>query len=149
MPTATLAEIMDALADLIRDEITNATDVDLQIEPRAVFSPSPPTIDMYPSDPSEDAAYAGFGEFDGAFLLTVRARVSTADQDAGEDLLLAFMDDGDLSISEAILTDPLLGGIARVAPLGRTGYRDFPIPGTDNGAYLGCLWPLLITKRPS
>lgn len=148
MPTATMAQIMDALADLIRGEITNATEVDLQIEPRAVISPTPPTIDMYPSDPSEDAAYAGFGELNGAFLLTVRARVSTADQEAGEDLLLAFMDDGDLSLSNAILTDPLLDGIARVAPLGRTGYRDFPIPGGE-GTYLGCLWPLLITKRPS
>lgn len=148
MPTATMAQIMDALADLIRDEITNATDVDLQIEPRAVLSPTPPTIDMYPSDPSEDAAYSGFGDLDGAFLLTIRARVSTADQEAGEDLLLAFMDDDDLSITEAIRTDPLLGGIARVAPLGRTGYRDFPLLGGE-GSLLGCLWPLLITKRPS
>lgn len=149
MPTATMLEIMDALADMLRNELTGATDIDLQIEPRAVLSPSPPTIDMYPSDPSEDAAYAGFGDLYGAFLLTVRVRVSTADQESGEDLLLGFMDDGDLSISAALAVDPLLGGIARVAPLGRTGYRDFPIPGTEGAVYLGCLWPLLITKRPS
>jgi hypothetical protein len=113
VPTATLAEIMDALADQIWEAINNVLDVDVQVEPRMVLSPTPPTIDMYPADPSTDPDLRAFTDMLGGELIVVRARVQTADHEAGQDLLLALMDDeDDLSIVRAIQADPTLGGLA-------------------------------------
>jgi len=147
--SVTLAQLMDALADEIRDTIEDVTDIDVQIEGRMILSPSPPTIDVYPTDPSDDPELAAFGETIGGELLTIRARVSAADVNAGQDLLLAFMDDEDpLSVVNAI-TDPTLNGLAAtLAFRSRSGYRDFPDL-SGEGAWLGCLWNLVVVKARS
>ena len=93
MARATMAEIMEAMADQIREALLSVTDVAVQVEPRMVLNPSPPTIDIYPGDDSRDPSSAGFDDVAGGYFFTVRARVSTADETAGQDLLLAFMDD--------------------------------------------------------
>jgi hypothetical protein len=145
----TLAKIMNSLADEIRNTITGVTDINVQVEARMILSPSPPTIDIYPTDPSDDQALAAFGEKIGGELLTIRARVSTADTNAGQDLLLAFMDDEDpLSIINAV-TDPTLNGrAATLAFRSRSGYRDFPDL-SGEGSWLGCLWNLVVVKASS
>lgn len=147
---ATLAQLMDQLAACIRTEISAVTDVDVQVEARGFNVPTPPTIDMYPTDPSDDPTLAAYGELMGGELITVRARVSTADIDAGEDLLLAFMDDEDpLSIAAAIQSDDTLNGLAAAVQVrSRSGYRDFPDL-SGEGSWLGCLWNTVIVKARS
>lgn len=147
----TLAKIMNRIADEIRATIEQVTDISVQVEPRMILSPSPPTIDIYPSDPSDDPALAGFGEaqLHGGEQLTIRARVSAADATAGQDLLLAFMDDEDpLSIVRSIADETLNGHAAALAFQSQSGYRDFPDP-SGEGSWLGCLWTLTVVKARS
>lgn len=145
----TLAKIMNSLADEIRATIEQTTDITVQVEPRMVLSPTPPTIDIYPSDPSDDPELGSFGELTGGELLTIRARVSAADATAGQDLLLAFMDDEDpLSIVNSI-ADPTLSGRAQtMAFTSQSGYRDFPDP-SGEGSWIGALWNLTVVKTRS
>ena len=98
-----LIAIMDEMADTIRDAVEAVTDLDVQVEPRMVLNPTPPTVDIYPADISRDPETASFEALDGAYLLTVRARVTTADHETGQTLLLSFMDDTDeLSLMAAL-----------------------------------------------
>lgn len=147
MPTATLAEIMDALADQIRGVLDDVTDVAVQVEPRWVANPTAPCIDIYPADPSADQDLRAFGELIGGELLTVRARVDLSDSTASQDLLLAFMDDGDpLSIVEAINEDDTLGGLASAVDVrSRSGYIRF----LETGEFMGCVWAVVVVKARS
>lgn len=141
---------MDEIAAQIRTSL-DGNGIDMQIASRMILSPTPPTIDIYPTDPSDDQTLAAFNETYeyGGELLTVRARVSTADTDTGEELLLAFMDDEDpLSISEALSVDPTLNGLGRLTIRSRSGYRDFPLLDRE-GTLLGCLWQLVVIKAHS
>lgn len=148
--TATLAEIMDALADQIRDALDDVTDVAVQVEGRMILSPTPPVIDIYPADPSNDQELRAFGDMVGGELLTVRARVNTADHEAGQELLLALMDDEDpLSIVQAIYDDKTLGGIAATLDCrGRSGYVTF-IDTVAEAALLGATWDVVVVKAKS
>lgn len=121
------AELLDAMATLIRSAVASVTDLDVQVEPRMVSAPTPPTVDMYPGDVSRGTDAAAFG-VRGEFLFTVRARVATNDSDAQQDLLLAFMDDlNDLSLAAALETDTTLGGLAdSLDCLDPTGYVLYP-----------------------
>ena len=106
----------------------------IQVEPRMVSAPSPPTIDMYPGDVSRGVDAASFGVDEhgkGEFLFTVRARVNENDADANQDLLLAFMDDvNPLSIAAALDDDPTLGGLAHdLDCIDPTGYVLYPFGG--------------------
>jgi len=147
---ATLAEVLTRMADQIRTTIDDVTDLAVQVEDRMVLNPTPPCIDLWPADPSLDPALAAFGDIDGGELITVRARVSTSDTDAGQDLLLAFMDDEDpLSIGAALLADPTLNGWAQTLDVtGRTGYVLVP-DSSGEGALLGCLWTVVVVKGQS
>lgn len=147
---ATLAQILDEMADTIRNVIDGVTDVQVQIEPRMVLSPTPPTIDMFPGDPSNDQTLAGFAEELGAEVITVRARVQTPDSNAGQDLLLALMDDEDpLSLVAALNDDRTLGGLASdIWCRSRSGYVVIPDL-SGEGAYLGCLFQYLVIKARS
>ena len=147
---ATLAEIMDEMADQLRGVIDDVTDVDVQVEGRMVLDPTPPCVDIFPADPSDDGTLAAMGELDGGELLTIRARVSTADNYAGQELLLAFMDDEDpLSIRLALQDDTSLNGLANdVVVRSRSGYVLVPDPGGE-GALLGCLWNVVVLKAHS
>lgn len=146
---STLAEILDEMGNAIRKVIDNTTDVDVQVEPRMVLDPTPPCVDMYPSDPSNDQALAGFGEDVGGELITIRVRVSTADHEAGQDLLLALMDDEDpLSVITALLDEPTLNGLCSTIYMpSRSGYMLFPVP--DGGALIGCLLNVVAVKARS
>jgi hypothetical protein len=150
MPTATLAEIMDALADQIRSVVVTVTDVDVQVESRMLLNPTPPAIDMYPADPSEEPELRAFGELVGGELITIRARCGTADHTAGQDLLLALMDDEDpLSIAQACNEDRQLGGLAADLHLReRSGYITF-IDSASDAALLGATWQVVVIKARS
>lgn len=146
---ATLAEIMDALADQIRGVIDDVTDIDVQVEPRMVLAPSPPTIDIYPADPSNDPDLRAFADDVGGDLLFVRARVGTADHDSGQDLLLAFMDNEDpLSLSQAITEDKTLGGLAALSLRSRSGFITF-LDAAADAALLGAVWTVVVWKTGS
>lgn len=130
MPSAENAELLEQMADQIRAAMASVTDIDVQVEPRMVSDPTPPTIDMYPGDVSRGTEAAPFGE-EGEHLFTVRARVNENDADANQDLLLAFMDDVNaLSIAQALFDDPTLGGLANdLDCIDPTGYVLYPYGG--------------------
>jgi hypothetical protein len=138
---------MDALATQIRDELDAVTDVAVQVEPRWVSNPTAPSIDMYPTDPSDDEELRAFGELLGGELVTVRARVDMGDTVAAQDLLLAFMDDEDpLSLAAAIMGDKTLGGLTSAIDVrSRSGY----VRSLESGDHMGCLWNIVIVKARS
>lgn len=150
MATAGLMEIMDELAEHLRDWVSLVTDVDVQVEPRLILNPTPPSIDIYPGDLARDLPTAAFDDISGGYLLTVRARVSTADSTAGQDLLLSFMDDqSTLSLGAAILDDPTLNGYASSVDItSQTGYVIYPDSGGE-GALLGCQWTVIVLAGAS
>jgi hypothetical protein len=98
---------------------------ELQITPFANDAPTPPSIDMYPAPVSAvPIAQNGFDE-----TLTIRARVTTPDDVAGQMVLLGLMDvSGPSSVIAALKTD------SRFAIDERTGYVPYP------GGLLGCEW---------
>jgi hypothetical protein len=145
-----MLELMQAIAA----QIQTAVDADdrydaFQVYPRLIWNPTPPTIDIYPGDPSRDPESAAFHDLDGGYLFTIRARVGTPDNEAGQNLLLAMLDDGDpLSIRAALDADPHLGGLGRIGPAGTTGYLFFPAANNE-GAWLGAQWTVLVTPAHS
>ena len=143
---ATLAQVLTQMANQIRDIVADVTDIAVQVEDRMVLNPTPPCIDMWPADPSEDPSFAGFGEIDGGEVFTIRARVSTADNTAGQDLLLAFMDDEDpLSIGAALFSDDTLNGWAQTLHVqARSGYVLVPDQSNE-----GALWTVTVVKGDS
>ena len=149
---ATLAAIMDALAAQVNIAIgeggtaTPAIE-NLQVESRMVFNPSPPCIDIYPADPSQEGI--GFGKSSNSVTLTVRARVTTADHEAGQDLLLSMMDPAaTTSLSKAIVDDRTLGNtVGNLVVTGPSGFGVFPVPaGMTGESLLGCTWQVLIYR---
>jgi hypothetical protein len=146
MAQAGLVEIMDEMADQIRATLVTVTDVDVQVEPRMIPNPSPPTIDIYPGDTPRDRESAAYSILDDeGYFITVRARVGTADNFAGQDLLLAFVDPTDpLSIGQALYDEPTLNGLASDLDIvAQTGY--IAIPDLDGAATrLGCQWTVRV-----
>lgn len=146
MAVATLAQLMDAMADQIRGVLDDVTDIVVQVEPRWVTNPTPPCIDIYPADPSTDQDLRAFTDLMGEPLFTVRARVDMADNTAAQDLLLAFMDDQDpLSIAAALEEGDLDGRATSVDVRSRSGY----VRVVEGGDYLGCLWQVVVTRAKS
>lgn len=145
MASSGLRDILDELVDVLRDAL-DGSDPPLQIERGYVLNPSPPSVDVFVSDPAREFTAAGFGDVAGAYLITIRARVLTADTDAGQDLLISFMDHtDDLCIPAAVLTDPTLNGnAAMVGMVGQSGHRAYETP-DGASAYLGCQFDFLVT----
>lgn len=113
MAAAGLVDIKVAMADQIRAALEAVTETPIQVEPKRLWNPTPPTIDIYFGAISRDGDSAAFDDISGGYLFTVRARVPTADMDGGRDFLDAFADDtDDLCLAKALLDDPTLGGTA-------------------------------------
>lgn len=134
MPSPENTDLLDAMADQIRNVVASA-DVDVEVYGRYVASPpSYPAIDMFPGDLSRGTEARAFGT-EGEFLFTVRVRVQTNDADENQELLLNMMDDiNALSVPMALLDEPTLGGLAGgldvVDPTGLVPYglgEDAPI----------------------
>lgn len=150
--TAPLGDLLDAFADVLLAAVAPAmpTEVEFQVTGRRNFNPTPPSIDIYPGDPFRDAtdATAGFSETGGMLYLTVRARVTTVDNQAGQDLLLRLMDDeDDISVAANLMDDQQLGGfVSSVYVDGNSGYIQYIEGGTEGGALLGCEWRVRVFR---
>ena len=148
--TASLAELLDELAATLLAVVGPAVvETEVQIVGRRNFNPTPPSIDIYPGDPfRESPGIAGFGETGGELLLTVRARVSTVDNIAGQDLLLRLMDDEDaISVASTLMEDQTLNGLASsVFVEANTGYVQYIDAGQEGAAYLGCEWRVRVLR---
>ena len=143
-----LREILDEMTEQVRDALTSTT-FPVQVERGMVLNPTPPCVDVYVTDPARDFFTAGFGDIAGGYQITVRARVQTADNDSGQDLLISFMDDTDeLCIPLAVLTDPSLNGRAASTDLvSVSGHRAYETP--DGNAHLGAQWDFVVTPARS
>lgn len=140
MATAGLIEILDEMAAQTASVIDAFVEFEVQTIGRMVINPTPPTIDMYPGDIARGLDSAAFGDTLGEYLITVRARVSMADQDAGQNFLLQLMDDADeLNLIQALLIDPTLNGLAAsLDARDPSGFREYLLPGVDpRGALIG------------
>lgn len=134
---------MDALASQIDTYYSGGTATpiidNLQVDGRLIPSPTPPAIDIYPADPfQEPVSYGVTNEM----FFTVRARVTTADNEAGQDLLLSLMDpDAATSLVGAVLASRTLGGaVERVGNVdGPSAFGLFGDP-SGSGNLLGCTW---------
>jgi hypothetical protein len=138
----TVAEMMDALGETIQEQLCGTANPvavqNLQVVPRMNPNPTPPSIDIYPSTPfTEKIAY---GRGSRQYWFTVRARVITADPIAGQDLLLAMMDDGSVeSVEEAILSSSTYAGATLGDIDGPTEFASYGDTGKQ-GSLLGCTW---------
>lgn len=142
MPDPTLTEVMEAIAEQLTDELK--ADIDpviplLQVTPLLTFNPTPPAIDIYPSDPFQEQMT--FGTRNVQVFFDVRARVTAADQEAGQELLLSMMDPrSPASVVAALMSDRTLGNTVEglsVAP--PSNYGLFVDPNEQEGL-LGCTW---------
>jgi hypothetical protein len=88
-----LAQALEPLKDVVPD---------LQVYGWRNQNPTPPSLDVFPGDPFQVGA--GFGHTQKRVFFTVRARVSTADQDT-QALLLRFLDPADDASVEAALAE--------------------------------------------
>jgi hypothetical protein len=153
---STIAAIMDAMAEQLEDTLTPPDGIVLHIEPRAFAIAETPAVDMLVANPTGlEQGLAGFGSHTiyGAFPITLRVRVGTADVIAGEDLLLAMIDDeGPMSIVAGLDSDRTLGGVCDYLTWGEgfpwTGYQDFPMS-DGNGVLLGSTMAVVVIKTQS
>ena len=140
---STVAQIMDALATQVETYYSGGTATpivdNLQVDGRLIPSPTPPAIDIYPADPFQERM--AMGHANNELFFTVRARVNTADNEAGQDLLLSFMDpEATSSMIEALLVSRTLGGtVERVTVEGPSSFGLFGDPGGQM-SLLGCTW---------
>ncbi len=150
-----MAEIMDAMADQLDDLISPQSYTPINFQGRA-FVAVPPSVDMLVGNPTGlEQGLAGFTEHNtyGAFPITLRVRVQTADVESGEDLLLALIDDeGPLSITAALQSDDTLGGVCDQVfwsdGFPWTGYQDFDDP-NGSGRLLGSTMAVIAVKPQS
>lgn len=124
MAQATSLQIREALADALRTHYTaEITDLDIQVEPRMVFNPTPPTFDIIPNTPARDPATEGMGDVHGAFRFHVRLRVA-GDEEAQQELLYAAMDEtDDLCVAAALYEDQFGGYIGDISVEAPTGFE--------------------------
>jgi hypothetical protein len=128
----TLAQLIDEVAESLRPLATVIPD--LQVYGFWNDNPSPPSLDVYPGSPFQDGA--GFGAGNNRVYLTVRARVSMADPEAGQKLLLRLLDPGDAASVEVALGN----ADAAVVPDGVAGFTQYADDTSAVERMLGCEW---------
>jgi hypothetical protein len=144
-----VSAVMAAIASQLELELGPQVD-GLQGDPKIVWNPTPPCIDILPADPFiERATFGPGGGYEAVY--TVRARVTTADQQAGQELLLQLLDPhGPLSMWAALEADSTLGGVVQDSNLESvSGFQPYEAPGGvatggSSGALLGCEWRLRV-----
>jgi hypothetical protein len=114
----------------------------LQIDPFVNGLPTPPTIDIYP-DPGTFLERSAMGPGSWEAVFVVRARVSTTDQYAGQQLLLDLMDPrpaAAASLIGALEADPTLGGTFDDLNVEfPSGYGELADPASER-PLLGVVW---------
>ena len=134
----TIAQMMDALATGIQTHLcgtANPVIRDLQVDGRLIPSPTPPAVDIYPGEPPFTEQIS-FGPGNREYHFTVRVRVGTADNEAGQNLLLSMMDDESAESMETALYT--VTGVKTVE--GPTGYGVFSDVGAQPISLIGCTW---------
>ena len=137
---------MSALAQAVETGLIGTADPlieNLQVTPFMEFNPTAPCIDVYPADPfTSTSAYSGVREEN----YTVRARVGTPDNIAGQQLLLSMMDAAStVSVAKAIRADRTLGGKVGQAVVGDvSGFSQFPI--SQDSQLLGATWAVTVRQ---
>jgi hypothetical protein len=129
------------------------TGLGVQVIATRTFNPTVPTIDIYPPDDSipepEDAL--GFGQIVGeeTIVWAVRARVNTADYEAGQLLLLEFADPASsYCVAAALEDEPTLNGYVSSVNVGSpTGHRFYSDAG--EGPHLGIQWRVEVINATS
>jgi hypothetical protein len=144
-------QIADQLRDAYETLAATTPEWALQVEPEYVLSPTPPTLDVFQGrTPARDLETAGFGELAGGYNFTLRARVGTSDQDAGQELLDELADDASQwSILGVLEDDPTFGGYATgfdaIEFSGIQGYPD----GSGTVAWIGFEIQILVIAAQS
>ena len=136
--TASLLEIQDALAAQL-ETVLGPLIQNLQVSGRWIVSPTPPTLDVMPSNPFQEII--SFGAYTEIYL-DVRARVHTADNVGGQDALLEMMDtNAATSVMRAIISDKTLGGVVGSCSIdtGPAGLQEMRDSG-GQGSWLGTIW---------
>jgi hypothetical protein len=143
---STSLQLREQMAAILTTEMLFAA-FPVQVLPRRMGNPTPPSIDMWPGNGGEmrDYASAGFQTVGGALLFTVRARVAAADSEAQQELLYSFCDDDDpLCVAAALMDDQTLGGYAASVdvrgPSEPTIYQDV----IGDPPLLGAQWRVLV-----
>jgi hypothetical protein len=132
----TAAAIADALAPLTADV------ADLQIYPFLLVWPTPPAIDVYPATPFMEAHAMGLRQT----TWTVRARVGTADHEAGQlDLYRLMEPDKVWTLLREMGGDDLqVLGVS-----GPSGFNRYLAPQQDAGGDLiGAEWEITVVTDP-
>jgi hypothetical protein len=144
MPEVTLLEIAAALAAQVETGLATPLP-DLQVAGVRLFNPTPPCVDVYPGDPF--AEQTGMRHTEQEVTFTVRARVSTADTEGGQELLLDIMDvRSPLSLAGAIYEDRTLAGtVADLRVEGPSGHIMYVDQG-GAGSLLGVEWRTVIVR---
>ncbi len=149
-PTKTTAEVMDAMADQLRDLINIPSNaLPIEFASRA-FVLVPPCVDMFTGSATGlEAGLAGNYDIYGGVPIIIRVRVPTADIEAGEDIILGLMDDLDpLSIVAALDSDRTLGGVIDTcywSDYPWIGLTDFQDP-SGNGFFVGSTMTVVVVK---
>lgn len=139
---SSLVEIADAFAAAL--EPLQTVIPGLQITPYQNPTPTPPSIDIYPGDPFQTDISYGKGE--AQMYWTVRARMTTADQIAGQELLLQLLDPAG-GVQGALWDDVTLGGTVGSATVDRdgvSGYRPYTVDPQTGEQILGCEWRVVV-----
>jgi hypothetical protein len=149
---ATIAAILDALALQISDQLADVTDIAIDVQPRAFQAQTVPCVDMFVTGINAlDQNIASYQDVYGGWPVALRIRVNPGDLYAGEDLLLALMDDeDDLSVILALDYDRTIGGLADTMNWGVwTGYQEFPNTLGGGEGLIGSTLPIVIVKAKS
>jgi hypothetical protein len=137
-------EIQEALANQIETYLGGtATPLEnLQVVAYWNNNPTPPSVDVYPADPFQ-SAFRMRGDTDMRFI--VRARVHTADEEAGQKVLLAMMNSSGVnSLGQAILQDKTLGGKCGGLGIEEVGGFQLMLDVGGEGSYMGATWTVRV-----
>jgi hypothetical protein len=139
-----LLELTAAIAGQLEQQLTIDEIPELQVTALINYNPTPPAIDVYPADPFQEQIAYGAAMREAVFQ--IRARVSNADQDQGQTLLLQMLDPGSpLSVTAALTADPGFANNCQDSAVeGPSGVLDFPDPGGQGNFLTGALWRLRV-----
>jgi len=142
LPATSLETITLAVASQLEAELAPVYG-ELQVAGRRIFNPTPPTLDVYPGDPFQEQT--AYGHASREVFFTIRARVSMADNEAGQSTLLQLLNaDGPGSVIAALAADRDLQGWVQDSLV--DGVSGFAIHQDVSEAtpLLGCTWRLRI-----
>lgn len=138
-----LADILDALAEQIADELSAVQDLqvigEMNLTPQTI-----PSIDIYPDDEFQTPSAFG-GKV--TLNLLIRARVNTVEHEGAQRLLFSLMDPYTeaTSLMLAVESDTTIGGkVDNIACDPPSGFGAYVEP-DGKGALLGCTWRARVT----